>query len=115
VPADALRLALQPDCRLLRSRHPVMRMWQRGQHDAPGADDAEPPGGDDLLLVRRGAAGVEIERLPAAQHAWLSAVAAGATLGAALGAALELDPGFDVAAAVAQRIADGTLALRAAS
>lgn len=106
------RFALQPDARLLRSGFPVLRIWQRHQ---PG-DDAHAPVdfgvGDDLLLLRRRDDGVQIERLAAGDHAWLVALAAGASLGEAVANALALDAAFDVAGALGARIADGTLDIR---
>jgi hypothetical protein len=51
-----------------------------------------------------------VERLAAGSYAWLAALAGGAPLGDALDAALAADPDFDIAAVLAQRVADRTLA-----
>ena len=107
IPVEALpaiRFPLQPDVRLVRVRGPILRTWQACAAPAEPCDD------DERLMVRRDADGVRVERLRPAEHAWLAALADGATLGAALACALRVDASFDVSAAVGGRIADGTLA-----
>jgi hypothetical protein len=103
----ALRLTLEPSCRLIASAHPILRIWKARQADtvAPIA----PGEGPDTLLVRRDAHGVSVERLDAGEFAWLAALAAGATLGAAIDAAQRADPAFDLGAALRTHIAAGTL------
>ena len=87
VPADRqadIRFLLHPSVRLLRTHYAVFVPWealQAGQPVPPAAPDPE------CLLVRRLAAGVELQRLPATDFAWLEALQAGATLGAGRGLA----------------------------
>ncbi|MEO8506269.1 MAG: DNA-binding domain-containing protein [Betaproteobacteria bacterium] len=105
----SLRLALDPSCRLLRSPYPLLRIWQVHQ---PG-DTADPhvafDTGADYLLVRRADGAIVIERLPAGDHAWLSALRDGADLAQALDAALAVDAAFDLAAAMRTHFGSGTL------
>ncbi len=103
------RLRVDPSCRLLRSAHPVLRIWQVHQQGFAGDPQVDLDAGPDHLLVRRRDEDVVIERVPAGEFAWLSAVATGADLSGALAAALAADPEFDFAAALAARVADGTL------
>ena len=109
-------LALSHSCRLVASRHPVLRIWQVNQ-DA-GSDDERVSweSGPDRLLVRREPDGVTIERLAPGEYAWLESLASGASLGAAIGAAQDADPLFDLGTVLRHRIADRTIAgVRAAS
>ena len=107
LPVEALPASpfpLQPDVRLVHGRGPILRTWQARVAPAGPCDE------DERLLVQRHADGVHVERLPAAEHAWLASLADGAPLGEALARALRIDASFDVSAAVGARIADGTLA-----
>lgn len=105
----AVRLTLHPSCRIVVSRHAVLRRWRRTQ----SADEEESGAAADdrleIALVRRDERGIPLERLDPGDGAWLSALADGATLGAALDAALTVDAGFDLQAALAARIAAGTV------
>ena len=65
--------------------------------------------GGDALLIRREAAGITIERIAAAEHAWLAALAAAAPLGTALDRAQATGKPFDFAAVLRARIGDGTI------
>ena len=110
-PADlpAARLALAPSCRLVVSRHPVLRIWQVNQTNYLGDERVALDAGPDRLLVRREVAGVTIERLPAGEHAFLASLAVAASLGAAIEAAQTADPAFDLATTLRARIADRTI------
>lgn len=110
-PADfaTLRCVLDPSCRLLRSSHPVLRIWRAHQPEGEALEGITLDGADDRLLVRRESNGVTVERVAPGEHAWLTALQAQATLPAALAAALGKDPAFDLAAALQQRVADRTL------
>lgn len=103
---ETLRLALHPSCRLLRSPYPLLRIWEANQgdgEDAPAVDLAE---GGDTLLVARPLTRVEIYRLGPGAWALLEA---GARQGLVAGceAAVSAEPGFDVALALPQLVADG--------
>jgi hypothetical protein len=104
----AARLALHPSCRIVVSRHAVLRRWRGAQGDeeerGAAADDQQ-----EIILIRRDERGIPLERLDPPEGAWLNALAEGATLGAALDAALALDAGFELQAALASRTAAGTI------
>jgi hypothetical protein len=108
------RFVLDPSCRLMHSPHPVFRIWQLHQTNRADGEIDWNAGGEDLLVRREGATPT-IERLSAAEHAWLSALAAGADLASALDAALAADETFDLGTTLRERIADGTLMAVASS
>ena len=77
VPADRhadIRFLLHPSVRLLRTQYAVFGPWealQAGQPVAPVAPDAE------CLLIRRLAAGIQLQRLGSDDFDWLSALQQG--------------------------------------
>ena len=87
----------------------MLRIWQVHQDGFAGDPQVDLAAGPDRLLVRRRGWEVVIERVPAGAFAWLAALAAGADLSAALDAALAAEPAFDFGAALAARVADGTV------
>lgn len=95
----ALRIALHPSVRLIRSAFPVVDIWQanveNGQSEAidleAGADDA---------LIARPEAEVEIRRLPAGAAFFMEALRAGSPIIEAMKRALSVYPGFDLARAL---------------
>ena len=103
-------LALAPSCRLVASRHPVLRIWQVNQDGHTGDMRVDLDAGPDRLLIRREAQGVTIERIGAGLHAWLAALAAGLSLGDSIDAAQHADASFDFGPTLAASIADGTIA-----
>jgi hypothetical protein len=105
----ALRLRLEPSCRLVASPFPILRIWQTNQTDYSGDDRIMLDEGGDALLIRRGDRGISLERLAAGDHAWLAALAMGATLGAAIEAAQNADSTFDLGVALREQIAAGTI------
>jgi hypothetical protein len=110
VPADAVaaqRFALDPSCRLIRSRFPVMRIWQ--VHQSAGAGHVDLDAAPDHLLVRREGDLPSLTRIAPQDFAFLAALAAGADLEAALDAAIAVDGDFDLAETLRAFIADGTI------
>jgi len=126
----ALRVRLDPSCRLVASEFPVLHIWQVNQPrgvDQPRRtyqprrvdDDPASPEeddnrvsldeGGDLLVVRRGSEGVTLERVGAGEHAFLAALAAQTPLGVALDLALQVDAAFDLGAALRSNIGNGTI------
>lgn len=105
----ASRLRVHPSCRLLHSAHPVLRIWQVHQEDFAGDPRVDLDSDPDHVLVHRHDEEVVIERLSAGEFAWLAALAAGDDLASALAAAFAAEPVFGFAAALARRVADGTL------
>ena len=113
VPPDRLaqlQLVPDPSCRLLRSIHPVLRIWQVHQADFAGEPRVDFDAPPECLLVRREAGSVAVERVAAAEFAWLEALQTGADLSTALDAALSADPAFSLESVLHARIADRTLA-----
>lgn len=106
----ALRLRLDPSCRLVASAFPILRIWQANQPAHEGDDRVSLDEGADLLVVRRGDEGVVLARIGAGEHAFLAALAAGSPLGAALDAAQRADAAFDLGAALRSNIAAGIIA-----
>jgi Putative DNA-binding domain len=105
----ALRLRLEPSCRLVASPFPIFRIWKTNQPDYSGDDRVMLDEGGDALLIRRGDNGISLERLAVGDHAWLAGLAAGATLGAAIEAAQNADATFDLGVALREQIAAGTI------
>jgi hypothetical protein len=105
----ALRLELDPSCRLVVSRYPILHIWKSNQPDYEGDDRVDLDEGGDALLVRRDSNGVSLERSAPGDHAWLSALQTGATLGAAIEAAQAADAAFDLGASMRAHIAGGAI------
>lgn len=83
VPAERqgeIRFQLHPSVRLLRTQFGVYSLWEALQS---GRAVPAPLRADERLLVQRLAGGVQLQRLPEADMAWLEALQAGATLSAA--------------------------------
>lgn len=111
-PGDYARLVfrLHPAARLVSSVFPVATIWSANQ---PGADPQETidlgSGAEHVLLLRT-PDDVELQRLDAAQFAFLSQIAGGATLADAIEAASANDGGdFDTGASLRRHVATGAL------
>lgn len=104
------RFALDPSCRLVHSKFPVMRIWQAHPGDGSSVSGVDLGTGPDWLLVRREGGVPVIERIAPGDYAWLAALAGGADLAAALDAAVAADAHFDLGTALRTHIAGGTLA-----
>lgn len=104
--APALRFAVHASVHLVASCWPVLSVWEA--HQGPGdVRSVDLGAGAEYVLVRRGAAGVALERTGSGEHHLLAALQRGATLGAAYDAALVVDPHFDVAACLRRVLARG--------
>jgi len=106
----AMRVILEPSCRLVASRYPILRIWQVNQPDHEDDDRVSLDQGGQALLIRRDEQGIALESLGDGEFAWLSALATGAALGIAIDAALEADAAFDLGTALSTHIAAGTIA-----
>jgi len=103
-----LRLCLQPSARFVTSSYPLLRIWQANQPDAL-ADESTislDEGGVDLLVVQR-ALEIEFRQLGLAEGQWLRALADEATLADATRRALDVDPAFDLMAALGRHLGLG--------
>jgi hypothetical protein len=105
----ALRLPLIPSARLVRSDWPVHAIRMNPEI----ADDpaALAPRAECVLVIRPDA---DVLALPvdAAEHAFLEALAGGATLGEAAAICQQADPAFDLQGALARHLAGGCFAAR---
>jgi hypothetical protein len=104
-----LRFRLDPSCRLLRSDHPVLRIWQVHRTGEFAAQDIAFDGARDLLRIYREDGQVAVERMPPGEFAWLAALADGADLAAALDAALAADATFDLGTVLRRDVANRTV------
>lgn len=109
-----LRVTLEPSCRLVASRYPILHLWQVNQTGYEGDDRVSLDEGGQALLIRRDERGIALEPCAAGEFAWLSALSAESTLGAAIDAALAVDGAFDLGVALHTHIAAGTIASVAA-
>jgi hypothetical protein len=105
----ALRLRLDPSCRFVDSPYPILRIWQTNQPEHVGERRISLDDGGDALLIRRDAEGTALQRLATGEHAWLAALASGATLAPAIDAAQRVDARFDLGAVLREHIAAGTI------
>ena len=111
LPADqlpGLTFALDPSCRLIASSFPILRIWRANQPDHASEAKIDWGAGRDHLRVRREPAGVAIERLPAGDFAFLSALQVSG-LGKAMERAQDGDARFDLSTALHRFIGDGTI------
>ena len=110
LPGDAVtrqKFVLDPSCRLVRSRFPVMRIWQ--VHQSHGDRSVDLDAGADHVVVRREGEVPSLTRVAPADFAFLATLADGGDLGSALDASLAHDADFDLALALRTFIADGTI------
>jgi len=104
-----LRFNLHPAARLIASPFPILRIWQVNQPDYEGDAGVDLGEGADTLLVTRGDQGIVIDRLGKSEHAFLSMLAANATLGAAASRASDAETAFDLADALRRHVANQTV------
>jgi hypothetical protein len=113
----ALRFAVHPALRLVRSAWPIFTIWNANRGE-PGDGQDGPPGplrddeapidldaGGQCVIVRRSGEGAEARCCDRATFEWLGALASGATFGAAWDAASAIDHRFDVARTLATAVA----------
>lgn len=100
-----LRFALHPSAQILKSRHPIFRLWRVNQPGYSGHHDVDPEEGSDLLLVRRALDGVVIERLASGEHAFLAALARGRRLEDAAQRGTAAEAAFDLAEVLKRQVA----------
>ncbi len=106
--AAGARLTLHPACRRVACAYPAFAIWRF--HQEPGRDPPAPGRAPEHLLVRREGERALVEKIGAAEDAWLGALEGGRTLEEAAEAALACDARFDLGRALRERIGDGTLA-----
>jgi hypothetical protein len=101
-----LRFSLNPSATLVVSEYPLLHIWQANQPDAESDERIElDEGGDDLLVLRREADGIVIERLSPPESLLLALFKAGRPLGQAASDCAATFPEFDLAAALQRHVA----------
>ncbi len=109
VPAELhgdLRFSLNPSATLVVSEYPLLHIWQANQADVETDEHIDlDEGGDTLLVLRRDADGIVIERLPPSDHLLLALLKADRTLGQATSECAASFPEFDLAAALQRYVA----------
>jgi hypothetical protein len=102
-------VALAAGTAIVRSRHPIDRIWHAAQ---PGASDGtvDLEAGEARLLVLRGPDDAGFLVLQAGEARFLEALAEGATLEAAASAALTAEDAFDLSASFARLLASQAFA-----
>lgn len=98
---------LHPSLRLARSAYPALTIWQMNATDMP-LTAVDFSTAEDALIVRPGAE-VEVRKVPPGGAAFVTALAAGATLLSAAETAQTADGRFDLAGNIAGLIAAGAL------
>jgi hypothetical protein len=105
----ALRFDLHASAQLVVSAYPILRIWQVNQPAFEGDNHVDLGEGGDTLLVCRNRRGVNIERIGDGECAFLSALAADATLGEAVASAGDVEAAFDLATTLRRHVADQVL------
>ncbi len=103
----ALRARLQPAVQLLSSAHPVHAIWDAHQHEGEPTAPASWEG--ECALITRPDTSVEVRLITPAAHAFLTALAADATLEGAAVSALAIDPLFDLGTTLLLAIEAGAI------
>jgi hypothetical protein len=112
VPVEALgglRLGLHPSVQLVKSRYPLLRIWQTNQPGGAGDDLVDRAEGGDVLLVRRAPDGIIIERLAPGAHAFLAALARNKPLAEAEQRGADAEPEFDLADVLKRHVVAQTI------
>lgn len=97
---DHIRAQLHPSVFLMRSRFPIVTIWESGLEDAGGSAtiDRWCP---ECALVARPLLDVQVWRLPTSTCAFVDALCRSAPLGEAAEAGFAAEPEFDLAGALA--------------
>ncbi len=104
-----LVLHTHPSCHLVRSRYPVVTIWQAHQPGAGADFRIDLDSGASIALVNRKNDVVTVNELPAADAGWLQAIQHGTALGEATAAALQRHPDFDLQGLLLNLVAQGVL------
>jgi hypothetical protein len=99
-----LRVVFHPSVTLLKSRFPIVTIWEAQQADGGGYLREWK---QESALIARPQLDVEVSRLPAGSYEFLSALACGITVGAAIERAQTNSAEFDLGASLAVLIGRG--------
>jgi hypothetical protein len=89
-----LRFTLHPSMQLLKSRFPVVSIWEANLHANDNTLSLWQP---ECALIARPRLEVEVRRLMSGAHEFVSALAEGCTVGTAIGRGMNDAPHFDLA------------------
>lgn len=103
-----MRLVLHPSVRIVRSRFPVLTIWQMNVGGGIPAPVDLAAGGEDALLVRPEAV-VEVRSIPQGCADFIEALVSGRPVLAAFEEALVANPRFDLSANLTDLIQTGAL------
>lgn len=112
VPIDdrgSLKFELHPAVRLLKSDYPIVHIWQTNQENFVGDGRVSLDEGASRIMVARPEVKVVICELGPAEFEFLYALEHGLCLDKAYRRASIIEPRFDLAAALRDRVADRTL------
>jgi hypothetical protein len=101
---DAIRFAWTPGLAVVRSPHPIVRVWTIHQSGFDGAFEVDWAVAQTALVARDGFA-VTVNDCAPADAAFIEASQRGATLGDAAADTLDLHPDFDLGALLARAFA----------
>jgi hypothetical protein len=113
VPTDRLerlRFELHPATRIVRSRFPIVQIWQAHQGDTENIGTIDLGSGGENALLARPARSTAIQAIGDGAAACLVALAEGEPLGKSVEAGLAADPGFDLQKTMPQWLQRGVLA-----
>lgn len=113
VPADRLeqlQFELHPACRIVRSRFPIVQIWQAHQQDTNNMGTIDLASGGENALLARPARSTRVETISDGAAACLAAIADGELLGISVEAALAADSNFDLQKCLPQWLQRGVLA-----
>jgi len=106
---ELLKLRLHPAVRLVRSRYPILRIWQLNQRGADPEASIDLASGGEAVLLRRLESHVELRRLAASHWTLLAGLHGGVTLGRAVDAAIAEARDFNLQRALAQAFTLGLI------
>jgi len=102
-----LRLFVHPACHVLRSRYPIVTIWQAHQFGAPEDFQIDLNVGASNVLVLRENDEVLVKELSGADAEWLANIQSGCLLGAATASTMEKYPEFDLQACLVNLVSQG--------
>jgi len=102
-----LALVIHPSCTVLRSRYPIVTIWQVHQPGAPDDFQIDLEGGANNALVLRKNNEVQVCELAEADAEWLISIRSGYLLGAATASTLDKYPEFDLQVCLVDLVSRG--------
>lgn len=104
-----LVVTMHPSVTLLRSRYPILAIWEKNQANYAGDPSVDLRQGGDNLLIRRTQGSIDIEALPAVEWTFLSLLAQGTCLQETFDRLPGSEDTFDLAATLRRHCDSGVL------